>query len=451
MASSTPRQIVVDDSDPSIIYSSAFFVDNTGDLNNQGNFGATLKSTLHGTNGTGSLQFQFSGTQVAVFGTTDQTNATGHIDPTWECFVDSVSIGSMNPFQFVENNWNLCSADGLPDKSHVLTINANSHGRTFWFDYLRYVPSANVPLENALVLVDHTDRDLQYDSNWGPLGTIANMTSVNGAQVSLSFTGVSLQWYSHIPTELPHRPSLATYSIDGGAENSFALQGLGSPTQVTLYNVMEFEITSLPYGRHDITITFQGDNTSTPLTLAYLLIQNGSSYSAPTPSATASVASLSANKSGPNVGGIVGGVLGALFFFLSVVAAVLFYRHWRKQYGPDMKLKNAIIIPFSTRPNVARKEVDTQSQSSSGQDILDGDGPLHTPYVEPVQPTHRRRHSRGNSRQIGQSSRPHHVSHQESVEELDEQATYYGGYQTWAQTKALEAKSRAARPRDSYM
>lgn len=124
-----------------------------------------------------------------MYGTIDQRNSSGEIDPTWECFVDDVSIGSMNPFQFVENNWVLCSVDGLPDKSHVLTVNASSHGQTFWFDYLRYVPSANVPLDNALVFVDHKDSELQYDSNWQALGSIGNMTDIRGSKVSLSFKG----------------------------------------------------------------------------------------------------------------------------------------------------------------------------------------------------------------------------------------------------------------------
>ena len=55
------RQIVVDDSDPRIIYSSDFFVDNTGSQDAKGNFGATLNSSLHGTNKSGSFQFPFFG------------------------------------------------------------------------------------------------------------------------------------------------------------------------------------------------------------------------------------------------------------------------------------------------------------------------------------------------------------------------------------------------------
>ncbi|KAF8202412.1 hypothetical protein BJ912DRAFT_441554 [Pholiota molesta] len=280
------------------------------------------------------------------------------------------------------------------------------------------------------------------------------MTDTKGSKVSLSFTGVSLQWYSHIPTELPHAPSMATYSIDG-VENAFALQGLGSPSQVTSYNVMEFETATLSYGEHDITVAFQGDNTSTPLALGYLLIQNGSESSipVPVPTPTSNTTSIAGSKTGPNVGGIIGGVLGTLLFLLSVVAALLFYRHWRRQGATDPKLRNTIPIPFSSRPNVTRKhESNSQTSSIGPLNLAASESP---PPAEPyVQQTHRRRHSRAdsaNSRHVAQASGSQHISQHERVEELDEQATYYGGYQTWGQTKALEAKSHATRPRDSYM
>ena len=61
MSEPSSRQIVVDDNDSRIFYSSSFFVDSNGTMDSQGNFGPTLKSTLHGTNGTGSFQFRFSG------------------------------------------------------------------------------------------------------------------------------------------------------------------------------------------------------------------------------------------------------------------------------------------------------------------------------------------------------------------------------------------------------
>jgi hypothetical protein len=41
-------------------------VDSNGNKDHLGNFGPTLKSTLHGTNSTGSFQFHFSGESSLV-------------------------------------------------------------------------------------------------------------------------------------------------------------------------------------------------------------------------------------------------------------------------------------------------------------------------------------------------------------------------------------------------
>ena len=57
----SPRLVVVDDNDSSIFYSKSWFIDSTGRKDNQGNFGATLKGTLHGTNTNGSFTYNFSG------------------------------------------------------------------------------------------------------------------------------------------------------------------------------------------------------------------------------------------------------------------------------------------------------------------------------------------------------------------------------------------------------
>lgn len=130
-----------------------------------------------------------TGTRIDVVGTTDPGNSPGVIDPTWECFIDNVSIGATNPFNFVENNWILCSAENLADASHVVTVNVKSLGRPFWFDYFQYVPSANVSTERELVMVQNMDPDIHFDSSWQPLGPNANMTVTKGGSVTFNFTG----------------------------------------------------------------------------------------------------------------------------------------------------------------------------------------------------------------------------------------------------------------------
>lgn len=136
--------------------------------------------------------FVLPGTQISVFGTTNVKNSSsGIVDPSWECLIDNNSIGSTPPFLFIENNWNLCSADNLPSGTHTLTVNTFSHGRHFWFDYLQYTPSNVDDLNNALVKVPRTDPDIVYDGTWQNLGNIATMTRASGSSATLSFTGRS--------------------------------------------------------------------------------------------------------------------------------------------------------------------------------------------------------------------------------------------------------------------
>lgn len=125
-----------------------------------------------------------------VFGTTNINNSSGTIDPTWECFIDGVSIGSTSPFQYAENNWLLCTwNDNGPAGSHVLTVNAKSTGHNFWFDWLQYEPPQSASVQNAVVYLDHMDAAIKFDSSWQSLGGSANMTTKEGSTVTLDFIG----------------------------------------------------------------------------------------------------------------------------------------------------------------------------------------------------------------------------------------------------------------------
>jgi hypothetical protein len=77
------------------------------------------------------------------------------------------------------------------DGPHILTVNATIlKNQTFWFDNIQYLPSASVPLNQAAIVVDFLDSQLQYGSGWGPLGGIANDTTVTGSTFSFDFIGM---------------------------------------------------------------------------------------------------------------------------------------------------------------------------------------------------------------------------------------------------------------------
>ena len=118
------------------------------------------------------------------------TNASGTQDPTWECFVDNISIGwKISAGSRPENYWVFCQSD-LQDGPHVLSMNVTvSHLQTFWLDQIRYLPSSNVSLENSTVSVDSSDPAVLYSSGWTELDGIVNLTQTAGSTVTYQFFG----------------------------------------------------------------------------------------------------------------------------------------------------------------------------------------------------------------------------------------------------------------------
>jgi hypothetical protein len=118
--------------------------------------------------------------------TTDANNVT---DPSWDCFVDKIKISNPQPtFQYPENNWVLCEQPQLSSGSHVLTIQARSKGRAFYFDYLVYMPTPDASFESTVLIYPNTDPSVSFGSGWSTYGG-ENGTNDHGAQVTLNFHG----------------------------------------------------------------------------------------------------------------------------------------------------------------------------------------------------------------------------------------------------------------------
>ncbi|KAJ3554356.1 hypothetical protein NP233_g12439 [Leucocoprinus birnbaumii] len=307
------RWVVVDDTDvqEGITYNGNWFRD-VGSQDGVGNFGPPYLGTLHGITTNGSLSFPFSGTAVDVFGTNNETNFNTDPDPTWECFIDDISISRYPPSQLVENNWKFCGTSGLPDGNHTLKVNVQvkSPSQTFWFDKIRYIPSPSLSLENRTILVDSSDPAVQYDAQWSALGDNANMTTKSSSIATVNFVGVSVSWYAYIPTELPHNGTRASWSIDGGQDNTFTLKGLRAGAGVsTVFNQQYFTTPDLPAGSHTLEVKFLGSEQTTPLCIDYLYIKNGSfptltdTTSSGASSAGAGSSSISSPNRQPDTGG----------------------------------------------------------------------------------------------------------------------------------------------------
>ncbi|KAJ7232655.1 hypothetical protein B0H12DRAFT_1239568 [Mycena haematopus] len=331
-----PRQRVVDDTDPSVQYGpNGWFVANPSTLN-VGNFGPIYQDTSHGTTSNSNLTFPFNGTGIQVFGTiyVSTNPATNVTDPTWDCFVDDIKISNPDPtFQYPENNWVLCEQPELTASSHVLTIQVQSKGQPFYFDYLLYTPPPDASFDTAVLLYPNTDP-----------------TSVSP--------------YGFVPTELPHNATWATYTIDDGTPVNFTLNGLDSPQSATEYFVTLFTTPTIPSAPHNLVITYGGDSQHTPLVIQGFYVTNttsASSSSSPSSSPSLSPNPTKHTSAGAIAGGVVGGIL-----FLALLAALAFcYSKRRRQRPPDLTPANPYPMSMATDDALA-SHVNGQPYTYSG-------------------------------------------------------------------------------------
>ncbi|KAF5344751.1 hypothetical protein D9756_011075 [Leucocoprinus leucothites] len=381
------RWVVVDDIDPKISYSGAWLPDNNGSGANPGNFGPPYLGTLHGISTNGSVSFPFNGTSIEVLGTNSVVNFDTNPDPNWECFIDGISIGRDNLFEWAESNWRFCGRHDFADGNHTLRIEVTvqSPNHTFWLDQIRYIPSPTLPLDNKTILIENTDPAVQFDTQWGSLAENANITTKQGSVARVTFIGTSISWYAYIPTEWPHNRSQGSWSMDGGEEITFSLEGLPADAKTTVYNQKFFTTPEFPVGTHNLVVTFHGSNQTTPLCLDYLYVKNGSFPTSSSPSSSGldpgfkntststpgpqssdiddggtsggvpeSTAQLLLPSPSPSstldsgglsggvpVGTIVGGVMGGLAVLLCLAGVFIFIRHRR--------LKGEFSVPHGSK------------------------------------------------------------------------------------------------------
>ncbi|KAF8151517.1 hypothetical protein B0H34DRAFT_132315 [Crassisporium funariophilum] len=234
------RMVLVDDMDSGIQYVGPWF-ESHGSQDKSGTFGLPIRSTLHGVTQNAGLSYAFSGSYVALQGTCDVEKVDGVLNPSWECFVDGVSIGYKEPHFFLEDRCTLCETEHLDDRPHVITVNTTvRNNKIFWFDDVSYIPSASVALDQALVYIESSDSSIQYGAGWRGVRDIAYMTSEAGSKLTFEFTGASISWYGFIPNDMPLASTSATYSIDGETPVRFLLNGLLPATQ-DRYNQLFFQ------------------------------------------------------------------------------------------------------------------------------------------------------------------------------------------------------------------
>jgi hypothetical protein len=173
--------------------------------------------------------------------------------------------------------------------------------------------------------------------------------------LTITTSGISLSWFGYIKHPSSRFETTGTYSIDGEPPINFTLSGLppGPGSTSTLSNQKFFQIDQLSPTSHKLQVQYAGSDSKTPLTLDYLIIQNGTSSSTTTPTSslptstssyptsTSSLPTSTSSLPGPTsteitvsatsspngsvrVGPIVGGVIGGLALLVFAILGLLF-------------------------------------------------------------------------------------------------------------------------------
>lgn len=170
-----------------------------------------------------------------------------------------------------------------------------------------------------------------------------------------------MSWWGVIPIEFPGVPTTASYSIDDKPLVSFQLKGTdgSGPSPASQYHQMFFQTPELSPGPHRLRVVHQGDEKTTPLTMSYLVIQDGNFTSplrnepsifdlpktpdsAPPGNGNVKDSPATSTNIGPIVGGVVGGVV------VLVVAALLIFYFLRKRKSrqPLPAIEVGVVQPY---------------------------------------------------------------------------------------------------------
>lgn len=280
------RWVVVDDTDPGITYTGPWYEKGQESFSGSTGYGTPWGGSQHGTNGTASLSYTFTGQSIRVFGTSAVTrNLAGNVtDPHWSCTLGTMELQPYKPWSSDINNWPLCegwaAVTGAGEQTFVLKTWSESGKSNFWIDQIRYLPlpdSTSKLSGKVAVSLEESDPELVYTGQWDDLriGSLAKATTQAGASVTLNFSGTKVTWVGWKPAGYGLLASQATYSLDGGPATTFDIQGLPNAGDGTQYYQHIFETPEFPAGQHSLTVTYNGGVNSAPLSIDYLVIANG--------------------------------------------------------------------------------------------------------------------------------------------------------------------------------
>ncbi|KAJ8091496.1 hypothetical protein PM082_024414 [Marasmius tenuissimus] len=351
------RRIMVDNTDPRIVYDTASsWKFGQSDFNNVQTFGEPYNQTLTGTNvDKASFTFIFEGEFIQVRGARDSQDSS----PQFSCEVDANSAQSVDAQVFGYNdsyattNLVLCEKGGLTKAQHTLTVNitiGNLSTDAFWLDSVEYSPLDDADLTQRVLRVDWRDFDhCSYSNSTGEWNTLPGdfddivATRTPDASMSFKFNGTSkVSVYgsnAYGVGEKLFQDATGTWQIDSGPRVEFSIPGSKIAPQnradvVARTNQLLFT-SQLVEGEneHKMTISYSGPQGTRDLSsVQFLLIdhffmENNHKLVEP-------------EKRTVPVGATVGGILAGVLGLIAIGGLVWFIRRRRRQKGGPREVYN---------------------------------------------------------------------------------------------------------------
>ncbi|KAF9051272.1 hypothetical protein BJ165DRAFT_1447777 [Panaeolus papilionaceus] len=273
-----PTWIIIDDINPGLHYEGLWSSrPPTPEENVIGNLGYVFGNTMHIATGNASLSYPFNGTWAGVHGTTNHRDPEPL--PNITCVVDGVKQQVNDGRNTQANNFHFCDANGLSPGAHLIEFSVEvPEGKEFIFDNIDIGPVdviGETGTDTALLGFGFDNPHIQFIGDWNMSQDGYKMTSTLGSKAVVTFTGTSFKWYTNFYPNLPLAQSSVVWVLDGGDPQSVIIQ---APQNSTLdppkKDMFLFDAGSMPAGTHRLELTYQSEANQTPLTLAFLVVQN---------------------------------------------------------------------------------------------------------------------------------------------------------------------------------
>ncbi|TFK18811.1 hypothetical protein FA15DRAFT_760454 [Coprinopsis marcescibilis] len=321
-----PGVIIIDNEDPSIKYTGDWTID-TNQFGQWNVGGQLYRGSQHTTSTAGaSFSFDFTASWIKVYGTVIPTTRDTPIP--YRCEIDGViQHHRLIPANYTRNHEILCSSsDYTHQGSRTLTITLVNGTVPLFIDYIE-LPGPSITSEEpsyGTIRWDWDDGRIRYTPRgaWGGnrLGA-GSLTRTNGAKATIPFTGTRITALGRIYREdFPSINATATYSIDRQEPIEFVVPAYPSSNELPvadghpLAKQLLFQTEKFYTGEHEITIEYRGSNTTAPLALEYIYVDNNAGFKQPVP-----------------VAAIAGGVVGGFIFLVLLFMVCVYLRRRRRQ------------------------------------------------------------------------------------------------------------------------